>query len=231
MSASIDVLDTLAAYDRWATHYDHDANPLVAATGWVLTHLSLAVDGARVVELGCGTGRHAAPVLAAGATAYLGVDGSPGMLAQAQARVADPRAAWLTADLAALPACPGPRFDRALIVLVLEHVEAPAPLFAALADWLAPGATLRILELHPERIAAGTAAHFVDDGVEHRFASFAHEPAALTAALTDAGFIAAARTWHADGELLAAVPRLAKHAGRPIVLDLTATRDAICKAG
>jgi len=35
----------------------------------------------------------------------------------------------------------------------------------------------------------------------------------------------------ADGELLAAVPRLAKHAGRPIVLDLTATRDAIRKAG
>lgn len=224
MSASIDVPDTLAAYDRWATHYDHDDNPLVAATGWVLTHAPLPVAGARVVELGCGTGRHAAPLLAAGAIAYLGVDGSAGMLARAQARVADPRAAWLTADLAALPPCPGPRFDRALIVLVLEHVAAPAALFAALAGWLAPGAVLRILELHPERIAAGTAAHFVDGGVEHRFASFAHEPEALIAALTAAGFAATAQAWRAEGPLLAAVPRLAKHAGRPVVLDVTATR-------
>lgn len=223
MSASIDVPDTLAAYDRWATHYDLDDNPLVAATGWVLAQAPLDVAGARVVELGCGTGRHAAPLLAAGATAYLGVDGSAGMLAQAHARVADPRATWLTADLAALPPCPGPRFDRALIVLVLEHVAAPAPLFAALAGWLDPGATLRILELHPARIAAGTAAHFIDGGVEHRFASFAHEPAALLADLAAAGFAATARTWCAEGELLAAVPRLAKHAGRPIVLDVTAT--------
>ncbi|MBL8622195.1 MAG: class I SAM-dependent methyltransferase [Myxococcales bacterium] len=226
MSVSIDVPDTLAAYDRWATHYDHDDNPLVAATGWVLAHAPLPVAGARVVELGCGTGRHAAPVLAAGAVAYLGVDGSAGMLAQAQARVADPRAAWLTADLAALPPCPGPRFDRALIALVLEHVAAPAPLFAALAGWLAPGATLRILELHPERISAGTAAHFVDGGVEHRFASFAHDPAALIADLAAAGFAATAQAWCAEGALLAAVPRLAKHAGRPVVLDITATRGA-----
>ena len=41
MSASIDVPDTLAAYDRWATHYDLDDNPLVAATGWVLAHAPL----------------------------------------------------------------------------------------------------------------------------------------------------------------------------------------------
>lgn len=217
--------ETLAAYDRWASHYDADPNPLVAATGWILDRAPLAVHGARVVELGCGTGRHAAPLFAAGATAYLGVDGSPGMLAQARARIADPRAAWLVADLAALPPCPGPRFDRALIALVLEHVADPAPLFAALATWLAPGATLRILELHPDRIAAGTMAHFVDaDGTEHRFASHAHAPAALLAALAAAGFTATATAWPAAGDLLAAVPRLAKHAGRPVVLDVTATR-------
>ena len=108
---------------------------------------------------------------------------------------------------------------------MLEHVADPAPLFAALATWLAPGATLRILELHPDRIAAGTMAHFVDaDGTEHRFASHAHAPAALLAALAAAGFTATATAWPAAGDLLAAVPRLAKHAGRPVVLDVTATR-------
>ena len=72
--------------------------------------------------------------------------------------------------------------------------------------------------------AAGTAAHCIAGGVAHRFASFENEPAALVANLAAAGFAATARTWCAEGELLAAVPRLAKHAGRPIVLDVTATR-------
>lgn len=216
--------DTLAGYDRWAARYDADPNPLVAATAWILDRDPLDVRDARVVELGCGTGRHAGPLLAAGARAYLGVDGSPGMLARARARCADPRAAWLAAELAALPPCPGPRFDRALIALVLEHVAAPAPLFAALAGWLTPGATLRIVELHPARIAAGTAAHFVDDdGVEHRFAAHAHRPEALVAALAAAGFATAVTHWRAEGALLAAVPRLGKHADLPVVLDLTAT--------
>ena len=44
--------DTLAAYDRWATHYDADDNPLIAATAWVLAQVPLPVAGARVVELG-----------------------------------------------------------------------------------------------------------------------------------------------------------------------------------
>lgn len=217
------ISDTLAAYDRWAEHYDDDPNPLVAATGWILGQVPLAVAGLRVVEFGCGTGRHAAALVRAGAAAYVGVDGSPGMLAQARARVEDARVEWRLADLAALPRWEGPRFDRGLIALVLEHVADCALLFAAIATWLRPGATLRILELHPERIAAGTMAHFVDGDVEHRFASFAHAPEVLVAGLAAAGFDATARTWSADGALLAAVPRLAKHTGRPVVLDVTAT--------
>lgn len=216
--------DTLAAYDRWATHYDADDNPLIAATAWVLGRAPLPVAGARVVEFGCGTGRHAAPILAAGATAFTGVDGSAAMLAAARDRGVDAR--WLHAPLAALPE-PDGAYDVGLIALVLEHVADLAPIFAGAARWLRPGGTLRILELHPERIAAGTVAHFVDaDGIERRFASVAHAPAALIAALRDAGFEASARTWLADDALVAAVPRLRKHAGRPIVLDVTAVRRA-----
>ena len=96
---------------------------------------------------------------------------------------------------------------------------------AGLTPWLAPGARLRILELHPDRIAAGTGAHFVDDGVERRLRSIAHAPAAIEAALRAAGFASSSRAWIAEGALLEAVPRLAKHAGRPVVLDVTATLD------
>ena len=119
---------TLEGYDRWSARYDRDDNPMVAATAWALDQRPFDVSGARVVEFGCGTGRHAAPALAAGARAYLGIDGSPGMLAVARAANADPRCTWLHSALDAIPSL-GEPFDAALIVLVLEHVADLAPLF------------------------------------------------------------------------------------------------------
>jgi ubiquinone/menaquinone biosynthesis C-methylase UbiE len=227
-SDSIDPADTLRAYDQWATHYDVDDNPLVAATGLCLRARPLEAAGMRVVELGCGTGRNAPAVLAAGALAYTGVDGSAGMLAEARRRVNDARARWIEAELAQLPppAEADGLHDAALIVLVLEHLTELDGVFAALARWLRPGGALRILELHPDRIAAGTVAHFHDEhGVEHRFTSTAHPVAALGAALVRSGFTV---EWVveelADEMLIAAVPRLAKHQGKPVVLDVLARR-------
>jgi ubiquinone/menaquinone biosynthesis C-methylase UbiE len=226
-SDAIAPADTLRAYDQWATHYDADDNPLVAATGRCLAARPLQVAGARVVELGCGTGRNAPAVLAAGAARYTGVDGSAGMLAEARRRVPAEHAArctWIEAELASLPP-PGERYDAALIVLVLEHLTELDGAFGALAGWLRPAATLRILELHPDRIAAGTVAHFHQDGVEKRFTSTAHEVPALTAALERCGFaVEVVEELSADEALIAAVPRLAKHAGKRVVLDVLARR-------
>lgn len=230
MSASLTVTpiaarDTLRAYDRWAHGYDHDDNPLVAATAWALAQQPLEVRGARVVELGCGTGRHAAALLGAGAAGYVGIDGSPGMLAVARAKLGDPRCSWIEADLAALPAPAGPPCDAALIVLVIEHLAELGGMLAGAARWLRPGASLRLVELHPERVAAGTVAHFADGGVERRFASVAHPVPEVLAALVAAGFgEVEADTWIADDELIAHAPRLAKHRGRPVVLDVRARR-------
>jgi SAM-dependent methyltransferase len=215
--------ETLRHYDRWAAGYDAHDNPMVAATGWALDRDPLDCAGAAVVELGCGTGRHAGRVLDAGAVAYVGVDGSPGMLAIARGRCADPRARFVEADLAApLPLAAG-SFDLALIVLVIEHVSALDALLAEVARLLRPGGRLRLVELHPERIAAGTVAHFRDAAGEVSFASVAHPVPALVAALGRAGLrVAALREHRAEGELVAVVPRLGKHAGRPVVLDLEA---------
>jgi SAM-dependent methyltransferase len=218
---------TLRDYDRWARTYDRDPNPMIAATAWVLDQAPLAVAGARVVEIGCGTGRNLARVLAGGAVAYLGVDGSPNMLAAARARAeaADPRVEFAQAEVGdGLPVADA-ACDAALIVLVLEHLAALAPLCAELARIVRPGGHVRIVELHADRIAAGTVAHFQLDDGEVRFTSAAHAPAALAAALTDAGFGAVRFVEHrAAGALLAAVPKLAKHAGGAVVLDLVATR-------
>lgn len=233
MSSRSDVIappDTLRAYDQWAAHYDADDNPLVAATGLCLRLRPLEVAGLRVVELGCGTGRNAAGVLAAGAASYTGVDGSAGMLGEAKRRVSDARCTWIEARIDAqldeLPAPPGGVFDAAMIVLVLEHLTELGGTFRAAASWLREGATLRILELHPDRIAAGTVAHFHDaDGVERRFTSTAHSAAAVRSALEEAGFVVERLDEvEADDALIAAVPRVAKHRGKRVVLDVLARR-------
>jgi SAM-dependent methyltransferase len=218
--------ETLHGYDRWAAQYDHVDNPMVAATEWALDARPLDVRGRRVVELGCGTGRHAARVLAGDAASYVGVDGSAGMLEKARARVTDPRCRWIHADFSAhVGASFGASFDVALVVLVLEHLTELAAPFAAMARALVPGGRLRIVDLHPARVASGTAAHFSEGETDVRFASFAHEVGAIRHALGDAGFVVErVDEDRAEGALLTRVPRLAKYANEPVVLDVVARR-------
>jgi SAM-dependent methyltransferase len=220
--------DTLRGYDRWAAQYDAGDNPMIGATDWALDARPLVFDGARVLELGCGTGRIAARVLAGGARSYVGVDGSAGMLDVARARVAaDPRAAFVHAELAAVPPL-GEPFDLAVVVLVIEHVVELAAPFAAIAGALRPGGVVRIVEIHPDLVETGTVAHFRDasaEGGEVRFTSVAHPVASVVRALEAAG-LAVERVDEelADGALLEAVPRLQKHRGRRVVMDVIARR-------
>src|SRR5262245_53664676 len=76
-------LSTRAGYDRWATVYDHDGNPLQALEEPRVWALLGEVRGLRVLDLGCGTGRHAIPLAAAGAH-VTALDFSDGMLAVAR---------------------------------------------------------------------------------------------------------------------------------------------------
>src|SRR5512133_1570407 len=55
-------------YDRWAPVYDHDANPLTALEEPLVRVALGDVAGLSVVDLGCGTGRHALWLAAAGAS-------------------------------------------------------------------------------------------------------------------------------------------------------------------
>jgi ubiquinone/menaquinone biosynthesis C-methylase UbiE len=118
---------------------------------------------------------------------------------------------------------PPASFDRALIVLVLEHLPDLGTVFAEVARLLAPGGRLRVLEIHPELLATGAQARYHEGEVEVQFASVQHALGDIERALAAAGFaVAALREHRAEGPLLAAVPRLRKHAGRHAVLDLKA---------
>lgn len=215
--------DTLRGYDRWAASYDHAPNPLIAATSWVLQTEPLGCSDEDVLELGCGTGRNVARVIGEGARSYCGVDGSLGMLNVAMQRYYDPRISFVEADLLA-PWTPTRQFDFALLCLVLEHLPALDVLAETLARSVRAGGRVRIVDLHPERVAAGSLAHFHDGATEVRFASVAHPVTSICDALESAGFDVVRRDWIAGDPMINAVPALAKHQGLKVVLDLKASR-------
>src|SRR5437764_12466232 len=78
-------LPTRDGYDLWSAVYDADANPLPAIEEPCVDRLLGDVRGLAVLDLGCGTGRHALRLAAAGAV-VTALDFSPGMLDQARAK-------------------------------------------------------------------------------------------------------------------------------------------------
>lgn len=149
------------AYDRWAASYDADRNATRDLDATVVRSANLPIDGADVVELGCGTGKNTAWLADRGAS-VTGLDFSPGMLTRARERVAvehvrfaehDIRRPWPLADASA---------DVVIGNLVLEHVASLGGVYAEAARVLRPGGVLFLCELHPERQRRGGQAHFID---------------------------------------------------------------------
>ncbi|HWO21898.1 MAG TPA: class I SAM-dependent methyltransferase [Kofleriaceae bacterium] len=215
--------EALSGYDRWSRGYDGDGSPVMEASAWVLDRSTLVCGDCDVVELGCGTARHAARVLGEGARSYTGVDGSIGMLHLAGSRPHDPRASFVHADLMQ-PWAPQRTFDLALVVLVLEHLPSLEPLCETLARVVRPGGRVRIIDLHPERIASGVQAYFHDGATEVRFASRAHPVPALSMGLEAAGFDVVRRDWLASDAMVTAVPRLLGLRGVRVLIDMKAVR-------
>ncbi len=215
---------TREGYAVWALSYDEHANPMTAMVAHALAQPGRDLAGSEVVELGCGTGRNAAAMLALGAARYRGVDESPEMLARATARGLDPtRVAFERGDLfdtaAAAPV------DLVVISLVVEHFEDPTPVLAAAARAARHGGRLWLLEAHPAARAIGARAHVEADDDTLMLPSHEHTAASLASALIDTGWDPeAAIEWFPTAAAIASCAKLARYAGRPALLELRATR-------
>jgi malonyl-CoA O-methyltransferase len=141
-------LSTRDGYNLWSASYDDGGNPMVALDDRVLTPLIWEVAGHRVLDLGCGTGRHAIRMAAAGAE-VTGIDASPGMLRQARARTGHLGVTFVQGDLTAtLPFRDGV-FSLAVSSLVLEHLPNLGHFFHEAYRIAQPDARLAVSAMHP----------------------------------------------------------------------------------
>ncbi len=151
--------------------------------------------GDRLLDIGCGEGRHCHGVQLLTLAQAIGVDLDEGSLALARERGAQlegigPEAQFLAADASALPFADA-SFDAAICSEVLEHVPDMAALVAEAARVLKPGAiyAVTVPRAWPERIcwklASGAGGYSDQPGGHIRIV----DPSELRQLVERAGFI------------------------------------------
>ena len=230
--AALDRLDTRTGYDRWAAIYDGEDNPLVALEAPQVAALLGNVAGLAVADIGCGTGRHALHLAAAGAQ-VTALDFSREMLARARAKAAaftadgkTPGAARITFvehDLAQPLPLADASFDRVVCGLVLEHIADLRLLFAEMGRICRPAGWIVVSAMHPAMMLRGITARFTDPqtGRETRPHSHPHQISDFIMAALAAGLRLEHINEHVvDEDLVRRSPRARKYLGWPMLLML-----------
>lgn len=182
-----EVVPVAEGYDRWSPSYDVIDNPLVLIEEPVVDELLGPVEGVSLLELGCGTGRHAIRLAARGA-AVTAVDFSRGMLDRARAKAGAERVAFVEHDITAPLPFSDRAFERVISCLVLEHVAALEPLYREMRRVCSGLAVVTLM--HPAMMLRGVLAHFDDPvtGREIQPRSATHETADFINAALAAGW-------------------------------------------
>lgn len=165
-----------AAYNDWAETYDDVPNRTRDLAAAALRQITLDLEGRKVVEVGCGTGRNTM-FLAEHAAELVGIDFSEAMLARAKARVNDPRIRFVQHDVRTTWPLADASADVVVAMLILEHVEDLEKVFVEVARVLTSGRQFLLCELHPIRQLAGGQAQFSNarTGEHQSIAAFLHD--------------------------------------------------------
>ena len=225
------VVPAREGYDRWAASYDTEGNPLLALEEPAVYQALGDVLGRDVLDVGCGTGRHAIRLALAGAR-VTAIDFSEPMLAKARAKPGAERVRFLLHDVAAPLPFADASFDRVLCALVLEHVADPRAFFAELGRVTRPDGGAVVTAMHPAMFLRGVSARFLDEasGELLRPRSYVLQLSDYVMAAQDAGLRVVALSEHAADETLAArVPRAAKYVGWPMLLVMTLTPGGVAR--
>jgi malonyl-CoA O-methyltransferase len=147
---------TLEAYERWAPVYPPVAhNPLMRAEQRSMLEVWPKVEGCRVLDLACGSGRYSRLLREANAAQIVAVDFCMPMLAQVLA------ADRVRASMMQLPFRPAV-FDAVISGLAASHATDIRQWMSEVARVLRPEGSLVYSDFHSEAIRAGMTRSFKD---------------------------------------------------------------------
>ena len=219
-SQPIEHLPTREGYDRWSEIYDDEANPLIVLEERYLPDLLGDVGGLELVDLGCGTGRHAVRLAAAGAR-VTAVDFSERMVAKAQSKPGWENVRFVSHDLTQRLPFADRSFHRVLACLVLDHVGDLAGFFSECRRVCRPNGFVLVSGFHPALMLQGIQARFIDPatGRDVRPASYAHQISDYVMGVVRSGLALEHMSEHAvDQEVVVRAPKAAKYLGWPLLL-------------
>ncbi len=157
----VEYITTREGYDRWAAIYDLEENPVILLEEQHLAPLLGDVRDLAVADLGCGTGRHAIRLAAAGAR-VTALDFSDGMVAKARGKAGWERVEFIAHDLSERLPLPDRSFDCVLSCLVLDHISDIAAFFSECRRVCRDGGFVLVSVFHPALTVHGIHARFVD---------------------------------------------------------------------
>jgi SAM-dependent methyltransferase len=211
-------------YDLWAETYDETPNPVVAMDARYTLDVLAPKLGERILDAGCGTGRHLGPLLRARSNP-VGVDFSRGMLDIARRNY--PEVPLALADLQRPLPFENERFDAVLCALIGEHLNELPLALEEMHRVLRAGGRLVFSVYHPEMAAAGKEANFERSGVEYRLGAYRYSMVDYGNLLEDAGFEDPARhEFLGDERLVRSVPSATRLLGFPVLLVFEARKKA-----
>jgi len=222
---SVTPLPTREGYDRWASTYDAYDNPLIALEQPIVRERIGSPQDLDVLDVGCGTGRHALWMAQQGAR-VTGVDFSIGMLEQLRTKDA-PEINLVEHDLTQGLPQGNDVADLVTCCLVLEHLPELGLIFAEMARVSRPGGRVVISDFHPEMLRRGYHARFREapEGPKFQMHGEAHTVSDYVMAATHAGLRIAHASEHIMTTALAASSRSAKKwVGLPLLFVLECTR-------
>ncbi len=170
-----------ADYSKIASFYDKGRSLSAQNTAmWLdlITKLSGASKGARVLDLGCGTGRFSLPMATRLGFNVTGADSSAEMLAKAEQKDSNSDVNWMLTDAGALT-FPSGSFEVVFMSHLLHHVDSPLAVLKECRRVLFPSGVVLI--------RYGSMDHIRND-VEHTFfpqVSGIDEPRTPTKELTE----------------------------------------------
>lgn len=155
------VVSAVEGYERWAPTYDHSPNPILAREERYLLPLLAELQGKRVLDVACGTGRWLQKLVARGGDLAVGIDRSAAML-----RVAGKKS-LIRGRLTLAPCESLPfrlaSFDLAICSFAVGHIRDLPSMVRELARVVRPRGDVFVSDLHSEAYRQGWRVGFRDE--------------------------------------------------------------------